>query len=52
MTTEIVNNRNKAPVYEYFFTYDAPFGFMKALFQLDKGEFVAFKLFNLFLLYY
>ncbi|XP_034942575.1 esterase FE4-like isoform X2 [Chelonus insularis] len=37
LTSRIMSSRNSAPVYEYYFTYNAPFGFMKSLFKLEDG---------------
>lgn len=52
LSLEILSTRISAPIYEYLFSYEAPFGMMKSLFQVEEGELwtplpIAGKLFSL-----
>jgi len=38
LSLEILSTRISAPIYEYLFSYKAPFGMMKSLFQVEEGE--------------
>ncbi|XP_014476726.1 PREDICTED: esterase FE4-like [Dinoponera quadriceps] len=37
LSLEILSSRISAPVYEYIFSYEAPFGLMKSLFHVEDG---------------
>ncbi|XP_043273664.1 juvenile hormone esterase-like [Venturia canescens] len=37
LSTEIINERNSAPVYQYVFSHHDPWGFMKHIFGLEDG---------------
>ncbi|XP_012215980.1 esterase FE4-like [Linepithema humile] len=37
LSLEILSTRISAPIYEYLFSYEAPFGMMKSLFQVEEG---------------
>lgn len=39
LTAKIMNSRLTSPVYQYLFNFEAPFGFMKALFKMEGGKF-------------
>jgi len=43
LTLEILSSRNSAPIYEYMFSYEAPFGLMKSLYHVEDGELRAAK---------
>lgn len=38
LSLEILSGRNSAPIYQYVFSYEAPFGMMKNLFHVEDGE--------------
>lgn len=38
MSLDILKDRISAPIYEYLFSYEAPFGFMKSIFGITDGE--------------
>lgn len=38
LSLEILSSRNSAPIYEYIFSYEAPFGMMKSLFHVEDGK--------------
>lgn len=38
LTLDILSLRKSAPIYEYIFSYEAPFGMMKNLFHVEEGE--------------
>ncbi|XP_011306384.1 esterase FE4 [Fopius arisanus] len=37
LTARVINARLSSPVYQYLFDFEAPLGFMKSLFKLEKG---------------
>ncbi|EZA55321.1 Venom carboxylesterase-6 [Ooceraea biroi] len=37
LTLEVLSTRISAPIYEYIFSYEAPFGMMKNLYHVDDG---------------
>ncbi|XP_063987723.1 esterase FE4-like [Diachasmimorpha longicaudata] len=37
LTAKVMNSRLTSPVYQYLFNFEAPFGFMKALFKMEGG---------------
>ncbi|XP_054003488.1 esterase FE4-like [Hylaeus anthracinus] len=37
LSLDILRNRLSAPIYEYMFNYEGPFGFMKSLFGISDG---------------
>ncbi|XP_076239219.1 esterase FE4 [Calliopsis andreniformis] len=37
MSLEVLSSRNSAPIYQYLFSYEAPFGFMKNLLGVSDG---------------
>lgn len=38
LSLDILKDRISGPIYEYLFTYEGPFGFMKSLFGISDGE--------------
>lgn len=40
MSSRIMSAREKSPIYEYLFSYYAPFGIMKNLFKMEEGTIV------------
>lgn len=38
LSLDILSSRISAPIYEYIFSYEAPFGMMKTMFQVEDGE--------------
>lgn len=38
LSLEILSSRISAPIYEYIFSYEAPFGLVKSLFHVEDGE--------------
>jgi hypothetical protein len=42
ISSKIINNRNRSPLYKYLFTYEAPFGPIKNLFNVKKGKNIYF----------
>lgn len=36
-TLDVLSSRISAPIYEYLFSYEAPFGMIKSLFQVEDG---------------
>lgn len=38
LSLEVLSTRNSAPIYEYIFSYEAPFGMMKNLFHVEDGK--------------
>ncbi|KAM0724816.1 Esterase FE4 [Formica fusca] len=37
LSLDILSSRISAPIYEYIFSYEAPFGMMKTMFQVEDG---------------
>ncbi|XP_020279915.1 esterase FE4-like [Pseudomyrmex gracilis] len=37
LSLEILSSRISSPIYEYMFSYEAPFGMMKSLFHVEEG---------------
>jgi len=38
LSLEVLSSRISSPIYQYIFSYEAPFGMMKSLFQVEDGE--------------
>lgn len=38
LSLDVLSSRISAPIYEYLFSYEAPFGMIKTLFQVEDGE--------------
>lgn len=42
LSLDIIKDRNSAAIYEYLFSYQAPFGLMKNLFGISDGKLLIF----------
>lgn len=38
LSLEVLSSRISSPIYQYIFSYEAPFGMIKSLFQVENGE--------------
>lgn len=38
LTTKIINARNTAPIYQYYFSYYAPYSVLKTVFKVKDGK--------------
>lgn len=38
LSLEMLSSRISSPIYEYMFTYEAPFGIMKSMFHVEDGK--------------
>lgn len=50
LSLEVLSSRISSPIYQYIFSYEAPFGMIKSLVQVEDGELrrvMSFRLGNL-----
>lgn len=38
LSLEVLSTRISSPIYQYIFSYEAPFGMIKSLMQVENGE--------------
>jgi len=38
LSLEVLSSRISSPIYQYIFSYEAPFGMIKSLVQVEDGE--------------
>lgn len=38
LSLEVLSTRISSPIYQYIFSYEAPFGMIKSLVQVENGE--------------
>ena len=52
LSLEVLSSRISSPIYEYIFSYEAPFGMIKSLVQVEDGELRVMNFRRKFALYY
>lgn len=38
LSLQVLSSRISSPIYQYIFSYEAPFGMIKSLMQVENGE--------------
>lgn len=43
LTLKVLSTRISSPIYQYLFSYEAPFGMIKSLVEVEEGEFTSYE---------